>query len=210
MNKAKSKLRSQTGASITFALLLFLVCAVLSSVILVAATTAAGRMAGIAETDQRYYAVTSAAEAFKDLISDKTVTVLTIDDEELFFEMAPRDIVYQTQATSDTDKTLLKTIFETCTDSSPASLCLNALSSDDTGFSSAGVDISANFDGVDKLTLTMCSRRKKPSDPVYKLNMLFYVDVEEIDADRSSLSGSVNVKKTKTISWRMAGVQKTF
>ena len=65
-NRILTKLRSRTGASITFALLLFLVCAVLSSVIIVAASAAAGRMSGIAEADQRYYAVTSAAELLRD------------------------------------------------------------------------------------------------------------------------------------------------
>lgn len=69
------KLRSKAGASITFALLLFLICAVLSSVILVSATAASGRMAGIAESDQRYYAVTSAAELLKELIDGKSVKI---------------------------------------------------------------------------------------------------------------------------------------
>ncbi len=78
MNRIKNKLRSRTGASITFALLLFLVCAVLCSVILSAATAASGRMAGIAQTDQRYYAVTSACEMMRDMVGgeDSAVTVV--------------------------------------------------------------------------------------------------------------------------------------
>ena len=71
----RKKLRSRAGASITFALLLFLVCAVLSVVILVAATTAAGRIAGIAQSDQRYYSVTSASALLKQMIEGETVTV---------------------------------------------------------------------------------------------------------------------------------------
>lgn len=78
MNHIRQKLRSRTGASITFALLLFLVCAVLSSVILVAATAAAGRIAGMVEADQRYYAVTSASALLKELIDKKTVTVAEV------------------------------------------------------------------------------------------------------------------------------------
>ena len=70
-----NKLRSQTGASISFALLLFLVCAILCSVILTAATAASGRMSSLAETDQRYYAVTSAAELLKDLFDEETVQI---------------------------------------------------------------------------------------------------------------------------------------
>lgn len=74
-NRIKDKLRSQMGASITFALLLFLVCAVLSSVIIVAATTVSGRMAGIAEMDQRYYSVTSASQLMKAVLVEKPFIV---------------------------------------------------------------------------------------------------------------------------------------
>ncbi len=58
----KQKLSSQRGASLTFALLLFLVCSVVGSVVLTAGTAAAGRMSKISEMDQRYYSVNSAAK----------------------------------------------------------------------------------------------------------------------------------------------------
>ena len=71
------------------ALFLFLVCAVVGSVVLTAGTAAAGRRAQIESSDQRYYSVTSAADLVKDLMTDgsvetvrkhekKTVTVYTI------------------------------------------------------------------------------------------------------------------------------------
>lgn len=66
------KLRSSKGASITFALLAFLVCAVISAVLLASASAASGRASKLAETDQRYYAVTSAAQLFCDALEDKT------------------------------------------------------------------------------------------------------------------------------------------
>lgn len=69
------KIRSERGASITFALLLFLVCMVLCSVMIVAASTAAGRISKIAESDREYYAVTSAAELIKELMESKTVKI---------------------------------------------------------------------------------------------------------------------------------------
>lgn len=75
-NRTIEKLRSRSGASITAALLVFLACAVLSSVVIAAATAASGRMSRIAEADQRYYAVTSAAGLLKDLIHGKTVLVV--------------------------------------------------------------------------------------------------------------------------------------
>lgn len=75
MERVRQKLLSQRGASITFALLLFLVCAIISSVVIVAGTAASGRMSQIAEMDQRYYAVTSAAELLKDTLDGKGITV---------------------------------------------------------------------------------------------------------------------------------------
>ena len=68
-NRMKRKLRSDRGASMLLALLLFLVCAVAGSVILASGTAAAGRMSELAEMDQRYYAVASAAEALRSQIS---------------------------------------------------------------------------------------------------------------------------------------------
>jgi len=75
MNAMKNKIKSQRGASITFALLLFLVCAVISGVVIVAATTAAGRMSQQDEMDERYYAVTAAAKRLNDIFDRTTVKV---------------------------------------------------------------------------------------------------------------------------------------
>ena len=75
LQKLKQKLKSQTGASITFALLLFLVCAVVGSVVLTAGTAAAGRMSELARMDQRYYSVTSAAQLLRDTMDGKQVSV---------------------------------------------------------------------------------------------------------------------------------------
>jgi len=73
----KRKMRSDSGASIIFALLIFLLCGVVAAVILGAATAAAGRLSGTAEMDQRYYAVTSAAELFLEMVNEEgTVTVV--------------------------------------------------------------------------------------------------------------------------------------
>lgn len=82
INRLQLKITSQSGASITYALLLFLVCATVSSVILAAGTAAAGRMSQSVDGDQRYYAVTSAARLLKDVyeeyeirIEKKTITL---------------------------------------------------------------------------------------------------------------------------------------
>ena len=72
-----NRLRSEKGASISYALLLFLVCAAIGAVVLVAATSASGRLAGMAEADQRYYSAVSAAELLKDAFDGREVTVVT-------------------------------------------------------------------------------------------------------------------------------------
>ena len=70
METPKNKIRSESGASITFALLIFLVCAVVSAAVIVAASAAAGRISKTTEIDQRYYTVTSAAELLIDMLDD--------------------------------------------------------------------------------------------------------------------------------------------
>ncbi len=76
MQTIRNKIRSRRGASLTFALLLFLVCAVVGSVVLVAGTAASGRMSQIAEMDQRYYSVNSAARLLIDTIDGKEITIV--------------------------------------------------------------------------------------------------------------------------------------
>lgn len=75
MSAMRAKLKDQRGASITYALLIFLICAVASSIIIVASSAAAGRMANVPRSDRRYYAVTSAAGLLKGEIDGKTVVV---------------------------------------------------------------------------------------------------------------------------------------
>ena len=69
------KLKSNKGASLSMALLLFLVCAAIGAVILTAATASAGRLSSLAEMDQRYYSVSSAAELLEQELTGKTVIV---------------------------------------------------------------------------------------------------------------------------------------
>ena len=68
------KLRSRRGASVIAALLLFMVCAVVGAVVLTAGSAAAGRVSKLAEADQRYFSVTSAAELLEKTLTDKDRT----------------------------------------------------------------------------------------------------------------------------------------
>ena len=70
------KLKFESGASLSMALLLFLVCAVVGAVVLTAGTAAAGRLSRLSEMDQRYYSVTSAAELIAGKLTGETVTVV--------------------------------------------------------------------------------------------------------------------------------------
>ena len=82
MRKAAEKLKSSRGASLMMALLLFLACAVVGSAVLTAGTAASGRMSKIAESDQRYYSVNSAANLLIDLLQDQTVTVRKVESSK--------------------------------------------------------------------------------------------------------------------------------
>ena len=81
INQLNRKLRSRRGASITYALLIFLVCTVVGSVVLAAGAAAAGRLSKVAEMDQRYYSVTSAADLLAKKLNGKTVTITRTREE---------------------------------------------------------------------------------------------------------------------------------
>lgn len=68
---------SERGASMSMALMLFLVVTVVASVVITAATAVSGRYSQLAEADRTYYNVTSAAELFWDKLkeSDGSATV---------------------------------------------------------------------------------------------------------------------------------------
>ena len=57
------------------ALLLFLICATLASIVLAASTTTAGQATTLKKGEQSYYAVTSAAKLFRDELNGQTVVI---------------------------------------------------------------------------------------------------------------------------------------
>lgn len=76
MLNLRRKLKSENGASLTFALIIFLVCAVVGSVVLTAGTTAAGRFSKLTEMDKRYYNVMSAVNLLSEELSGKEVKII--------------------------------------------------------------------------------------------------------------------------------------
>ena len=89
------KLASESGASLSFALLLFLVCATVGGVVLAAGTIASGRFSELVKMDQRYYSVTSAAQLLESeltkadpvkinrmkVLKERVTTTETLDSE---------------------------------------------------------------------------------------------------------------------------------
>ncbi|MCR5097193.1 MAG: hypothetical protein K6A70_10745 [Erysipelotrichaceae bacterium] len=64
-NVIRKKLKSNEGASLMVALLFFVVCAAIGSIVLTAATAASGRMKGIKNNNQNFYSVLSAAKIYE-------------------------------------------------------------------------------------------------------------------------------------------------
>ena len=75
-HKLWRKIRSGRGASLGIALLVFIVCAALGSVIFTAGTGAVGRASGLTESEQRYYSVSSAASLLQKLVESKEISVV--------------------------------------------------------------------------------------------------------------------------------------
>ena len=99
MQHVRKKIRSRRGASITMALLLFLVCAGISSAVITSGSVVSGRMSKMKEVDQRYYSVTSAAELVRDVICKEPVEFnQSLDTVEVTTEeKTTRDITVATK-----------------------------------------------------------------------------------------------------------------
>ena len=70
----------ERGASMSFALFLFLICALLASIVLAATTAAAGRSVNMAERDKHYFNAVSAAEVLKSKVESEIVVVECTED----------------------------------------------------------------------------------------------------------------------------------
>lgn len=173
MNALKRKLTSQSGASITYALLLFLVCAVVSSVVLAAGTAASGRMSQSVESDQRYYAVTSAAEFLKKHIDGQKVTLKKTDPKGYIpVESASELLAYSSKTAVLGEK-------------NEKDYHLNVEVSDET-ISETLVDIKSVIDvfsvseATPKLTMTITNHPDPDKDnKLFSINLEFTASIEE-------------------------------
>ena len=205
MNSVKRKLKNQTGASITWALLLFLVCAVIGSVVLTAGTAAAGRMSQQAVSDQRYYCVTSAVQLLIDKIDGETVTAVQQKEKNETDWPAPTlsgsDIVLLQEAA----KALLVS-GSPSTAISPKQLTLTA--TDNTNSATASITLKTGTDG--SLTFTVKNVSDKPAD-TYTLNAVFTVDQSQREDKRAYYDGETEkteLTKTTSFTWHFNKVEK--
>lgn len=188
MNSLRKKLTSQSGASITYALLLFLVCAVVSSVVLAAGTAASGRMSQSVESDQRYYSVTSAAEYLKKQLDGKSWIQRTDDEGSFTLDGGVEDM------------SLLNAFSVAIVDGGTLPGNLQNLQIKASGHPELAVDISASLDG-DRLILALSNQ--DTSKGTYTLEMVFSIDVQPERTGKDAASRDVTVKQ---VNWSLHSI----
>ena len=207
MKRIGRKLNSQTGASITYALLIFLVCAVVGSAVLVAGTAASGRMSEVAEYDQRYYAVTSAARLIIDMIHDEPVTIIK---EEVDTGTPPVQVHYYKgsvasgnliSSTTTFDSILTQAAYQVMSGGAPYSNTLNLTSS--ISELQVGIEETINSYGqmIVEITKTTGS---SPNSKTYGMKLMFYLDAVYGEPD-DSIPGTIITENTYT--WHLRDIQ---
>lgn len=76
MKPLRGKLRTQRGASVAVALLIFLICSVVGSIVLTAGTGAMGTLSRQPQLDRSRYSVSSAARLLQQMLGDETYTIV--------------------------------------------------------------------------------------------------------------------------------------
>ena len=217
MHKLKQKLKSQTGASITFALLLFLVCAVVGSVVLTAGTAAAGRMSELAKMDQRYYSVTSAAQLLQDTIDGKQVKVTQKTITE-------KGSIISTQVDTEAESPILKTAALQLVDeiTGDVKMVWYATGASKIPNAALNVKIEETLSPDGTMTMSISNDANNNSGGttgpayVYTLQMVFSADkTESVDkrtkeqyaADGKKIE-TITETKTTSITWRLNRIGK--
>lgn len=77
----KKRLTNQKGVTLPLALLFFIVCAVIGSIILATATVASNRVGGLVSQQQPYYTTTSAAKMMKNILEGTSCELVYIKED---------------------------------------------------------------------------------------------------------------------------------
>ena len=234
LDSFRRKIKSQSGASITYALLLFLVCAVVSSVILAAGTAASGRISESVDNDRRYFAVTSAARLLRSEFEKYEVRIdqtIKKSDSSLLSESPwyrkkedAKGSIWKEYKDSDPDRTdriitmsavkaytnLSKTSGATTV---PATITLGFEDADSEYAKALSVDVKEKiYPDTGRIDLEITSSRidGNTDDYPYTMVLVFNPDVkvssrEKIVKDDYGSDITVTVKQTK-IGWEFSSV----
>ena len=207
MSGIRTKLNSQRGASITFALLLFLVCAVVGSVVLTAGTAAAGRMSKLAEMDQRYYSVTSAARLMRNMVEGESVTIVKTTKTETTDESSETTTTQPSTITLNGRTIVPPVSFETIAQDAAYSYAV--LKSGNTR------TLTLSVAGHDELKVTVTETLATDGTLTFLITRASgngeYSLKETFTADASTVLGTNEYQKTTTettkISWKFADLK---
>ena len=205
------KLRSNEGASLTYAILLFLVCAVIGTIVLTAGTIASGRLAEKAEMDQRYYHVTSTAEFLKDALDGKTVRIIREKTDPIVVRVEGYDdplpnsfenSFEQTTNFYNYDFLTLKTLQLMPELTWEADFYDQNAKVTNIKFQVSGQEHVADV----KVTIKNGVMTMDVSDNGYTVRMNFAPQISEVN----SLNDENIETKTATITWRVNSIEKVF
>ena len=190
MSAIQNKLKSRRGASITFALLLFLVCAVISSVVVVAGTTSSGWMSGLQEMDARYFALSDAGYLLCDIFDGESVT-LEYNKTDMSVGVDPPGV----------DRILV--------DASKAALAGSALNRPVNNIEIGTGDDAIQCSALEKfenglLTFTLSAGGGKTTKGTYTLMLTFAPNVKKTATDSSQS------KAKATIGWKLRDIRRVM
>lgn len=181
------------------ALLLFLVCAVIGAVVLTAATASAGRFSDLAESDRRYYSVTSAVKLLKSVIEkEEAVVVMVMNNEN---NGAPPEIRKEGQTVFDdivcnglnwemknVDYTFAKKQFY-----------LNV-----SGKDSLKANVSLESDANCVLTVRISSGKEREQ---YSQTLIFTPNIDVAETTQTTPASITTVTKTVRVNWTLTEVK---
>ncbi len=198
MRAIHTKLRSERGASITFALLLFLVCAVVASVVLTAGTAASGRLSQQAESDRRYYSVSSAARLLQTEIESTAVTATKSGNYAADLSSVSWTVKTQDANAKDIPALLFtaaQKVLGDVTASVPASLTVTA-----TNIPDVTVDVTLDASG----TLTLKIHNATGTGDPYTQQLTFALDRRD-SVDKNQAADTQVM--TASLTWILSDVQ---
>lgn len=195
MKRLRQKLISQSGASITYALLLFVVCAAVSAVVLTAATAAAGRMSKLKENDNRFYCVTSAAEVLRKELDGGSTTIVFDGSNMIKFnsgESLPVSMGIIDFASAAAEG-LVSNKVELTLSPSPAG--------------DESVTVLETVTGGENPSMTLDVSSTNASEGIFTLRLTFSAGKEEIPKKKKDADGNVTILTTKKYTWNYYGIE---